>query len=553
MHSALSLLAAVLAGHGSAVGSPDRPPHHGWRPAGFHAVAYVTDWRSHGQLGDAFLSLNEAIQLHNGTVAFQQLSLAEAAQLSLIPGTGSTTDVTWIDIDGTSTPVITVEQDLDPILDTTFGCLIKGFNEAPVIDFSGANLLHGFRVPANSANFEDLILSGGRYGIDVTQTDAAGQVGVALDRVTFDGQSQFGLRVTGTSAGGIGRTILGRCTFVGVPAAVVHRELAADRLTIFESYDVVMRNVGNGYDSELGSGGTARYTFERQHVEATGTALRLWRGAGANRVTLVEGTHVQLGGAVAAEWTAPAGALTQLALRMWHCEGTATALSTTPAGWFGSIEDSTFAGATVLATGGPALALHNVQFRGGAVQIVGSGTGNPTLTAARFVGAPLSIAGGQQVELVEASFELGGVTLAPGAGLRLDRCHLPNPPAGAVVVASRPAPHLGGIDVQPRYMTLGGTVTLTAQLPAGLFGIFVLGFTDPFPQLLNQPLHVYTQPQLTFVLPGVYRSQQQVVWTAPVSPAFQGFDLCAQIAVLPDPSTVAAPLHFPPGRRFRLH
>jgi hypothetical protein len=82
----------------------------------FHAVAFVNDPLSHGQVGDGLLSLNEAILMHNGQLAYTQLSPAEQAQLSLIPGTGSTTDVTWIDIDTSNTPVITIQQDLAPVL-----------------------------------------------------------------------------------------------------------------------------------------------------------------------------------------------------------------------------------------------------------------------------------------------------------------------------------------------------------------------------------------------------------------------------------------------------
>ena len=75
-------------------------------PPPFHAVAFVNDPLSHGTVGDGLLSLNEAILLHNGQLAYTALSPAEQQQLSLIPGTGSTTDVTWIDIDSANTPVI---------------------------------------------------------------------------------------------------------------------------------------------------------------------------------------------------------------------------------------------------------------------------------------------------------------------------------------------------------------------------------------------------------------------------------------------------------------
>ncbi|MFM1871279.1 MAG: hypothetical protein RL398_701 [Planctomycetota bacterium] len=542
--------AALATGPGPAAAPTTLPAV---RSLGFHAVAYVNDDRSHGQVGDGLLSVNEAIRLHNGTLSFNQLSLAELGQLSLIPGTGSTTDVTWIDIDGTSTPIITVEQDLDPIVDTTFGCLIKGFNEPPTFDFSGANITHGFRVPANSANFEDLILFGGPYGIDATQTDVSGQVGIALDNVTFDGQSQFGLRVTGTLAGGVGRTILGSCRFTNLPTAVIHRELAAGRTTIFESFGVEMTNVGDGYDSALGAGGTARFTLDRQDLTTAGTAIRIDRGATADRITLVEGTHVRIRAATGAVLTNASTGLTQVALRMWHIDGGTTAFDCRSTA-MGVVEDGTFAGAFTLQTPQQPLPveLRNVQFRNGAVYLTGVGANGPRVTDARFVACQLSTSSSYWLDVIDSSFESSVAAAPPGGLLNLTRCAPIAAGPGVVQMQPRPAPFVGSMTVQPERVAIGGTVTLAADLPPGTFGVFALGFTDPFPQLLAQPLHAYTMPWLTFVLPGVYRNQQQYAWNVPFDYGFVGFDLCAQIAVLPDPGTSAQPVHLPPGRRFVL-
>nr|MBP8301503.1 hypothetical protein [Planctomycetota bacterium] len=65
---------AALAGGGPVpAGAPAGPA--------FHAVADVTDPLSHGVLGDGLLSLNEAIQLHNGTLLWSQLSAAEQSEI----------------------------------------------------------------------------------------------------------------------------------------------------------------------------------------------------------------------------------------------------------------------------------------------------------------------------------------------------------------------------------------------------------------------------------------------------------------------------------------
>lgn len=549
MISPLCFTAAALS-----LGGGDSPTTASWRPPGYHAVAYVNDWRSHGQVGDGLLSVNEAIRLHNGTLAFNQLSLAESGQLSLIPGTGSTTDVTWVDIDGSSTPIITVEQDFDPITDTTFGMLVKGFNDAPVFDFSGANITHGFRVPANSVNFEDIILSGGPYGIDVIQTDAAGQAGVALDNVTFDGQSQFGLRVTGSLAGGIGRVVLGDCTFRNVPQAIVHDEQPNDRITIFEARTVTMRNVGAGVVSTLGDLGTARFTFDRCDFETTGTTIRIVRPAGSSRTTLVEGTHVRLRGSSGLLIDTTSPALTQLDLRMLDVDVLGTALDTAIGNrTFGTIEDSTLRGAATIGTANApaALLVRNVQFRNGQVAL-GAATNGLQLHDVRGVGAAVAVQFGT-VQATGCSFENCTIQTSVNAQLTCDGCHLPSPANGVTVTNARPAPQLGSMSIQPEFVSVGTTLNLVADLPTGLFGVFVLGFTDALPQLLPAPLHVYTIPSMTFVLPGVYRLQQSYAWSIPNAWAFVGFDLCAQIAVLPDPNVAAPPIHFPPGRRFVLH
>ncbi|MEC7726879.1 MAG: hypothetical protein VYD05_15260, partial [Planctomycetota bacterium] len=59
-------------------------------PPAFHQIAFVNDVLSHGAVGDGYLSLNEAIRLHNGTLPVAQLSTAEQAQVSLLPGSVTT-------------------------------------------------------------------------------------------------------------------------------------------------------------------------------------------------------------------------------------------------------------------------------------------------------------------------------------------------------------------------------------------------------------------------------------------------------------------------------
>ncbi len=551
MLSLLTLAVAPLAGG-------DHPPAPSWRPAGFHAVAYVNDPLSHGAVGDGLLSLNEAIRLHNGTLAYALLSPAEAQQISLIPGTGATTDVTWVDIDGTSTPVIAIQQDLDPILDTNLGMDIIGFNDPPVLDFTGPNLNHGVRSQSNSLFLRNLTLLGGPYGVDATQTDITAtqgpQAGAVFENVTFQGQAIFAVRVVAQTVGGVGRLIFGGCRFVNVPTAVIHIEAVANRTTIFESFDVTMENVTDGYMVTLGDGGTARYTFDRQDLAVADSAIVVRHAPLANRTTLVEGTHVRLRAASGLTLAPSAGTLVQLALRMWDVVGSNSAVAMGGGRTFGVIEDSTFLGPASLRTDNPPapLDVRNVQFGNGNLLLWSYGGQDLRLTEARCRNSQVLAMGPRPVVVRDCSFENSTVGSLTSAQVLCDGCYLPNPQASVSVTNPRPAPLLGSMGIQPESVAVGSTLNLVADLPPGLFGLFVLGFTDPYPQLLAPPLHVYTIPSLTFVLPGVYRLQQSFPWSIPNSLAFVGFDLTAQIAVLPDPGVQAPPIHFPPGRRFVL-
>ena len=110
--------------------------------------------------------------------------------MSLLPGTGGTSDITWIEIDAEFTPLITVEQDLETIVNTTFGLFIRGSGGVPKFDFTGATVTRGIHSTSNNLILQDLHLIGGIYGLDVSPTDVTGQPGCSLDGVVFEDQTQ---------------------------------------------------------------------------------------------------------------------------------------------------------------------------------------------------------------------------------------------------------------------------------------------------------------------------------------------------------------------------
>jgi hypothetical protein len=537
---------------------PHGPPPRSATGAGVHAVAYISDSLSHGLPGDGLLSLNEAIQLHNGTLPYAALSPAEQIQLSLIPGTGSTTDVTWIDIDGTSTPIITIERDLDPIAETTFGMLIKGFNEPPVLDFSGPNLTHGFRCPTDDVKFEDLILLGGPYGIDVQQDDVAGQSGLTVRDVVFDGQGQFGVRVQTATANGIGRFVMDGCEFLGVPQAVVWNETPAGRTTLFELTNTRITGAFIGLEVALGPSGTGVYRLDRLVVDASLRGLWLHRPPGAGRTILVESTHVETRAQECVRIEGAATGATALTLRMHRARalsgGNALMLGTPGANVYGELDELVLDGRVELFTGGGTLPLAatNLRLSNGQVLLSGSTTQPVQLADTRFDGCQVMNTGAGAVACTGCCV-LGGSLLAVFAPFVCTSSFV-QATVGANVQQIQPLPQaqLGNLEIVPATVAIGGPVGWQPDLPPGLVGFCTLGFTDPAPVLQPPPLHVYSTLASTLVMPGLYRLQQSYSFTIPNYPILRGIDLTAQLLVLPDPTMQAPWVNLPPGRRFAL-
>jgi hypothetical protein len=526
-------------------------------PAGsVHALAFVNDPLSHGVLGDGLLSLDEAIRLHNGTLLSAQLSPGELAQLSLIPGTGTTTFVSWIDIDGTNTPLITVEQDLTPIANTTWGLLIKGFGDLPVLDFSGPGLQHGLRAPTNALVLQDLVLSGGVYGVDVVQTDASGQPGVVLSNVRFEDHAQFGLRVTALTAGGAGRVILERCRFENVHSAVEVDESGSNRISIFEAHEVDVAGASFGISATVGAGGSTRYTFDRVTIDAVTAGIRIQRGPTANRPAYVEGSFVRVRALDAVDIDCHSAGTTWLQLHLWNVRSTGggDAMIVGPGAVFGDLTDFVVEGNFgVSSAGGPApITIHNLRGRNSYAAVSPFVGQVMAMRESRFDGGGLLVLGSAPLFASDCCFV--GATLVASASSPLQLANCFAPVLGPSVTSWSPSPveHLGSMSITPESVALGASVTFVAELPPGLVGYFALGFTDPTPTELQPGLWAYVDLAQFAFAPGSYQLQQSFTWNTPASIVFLGTDLTVQMVVLPGTVASAPWVQLPPGRRFVL-
>lgn len=544
MHLPVLLLAALAAGSGGGNLAPPPP---------WHAIAFVNDARSHGQLGDGLLSLNEVIQLHNQTIGLGQLSPAELAQIS---GVG---DLFWADIDSAVTPIVTIERDLDVIVDSLHGFRIAGYGATrPVLDFSGAGVQHGIRAASNFCSFVDLVLQGGPYGIHLTQTDSTS--GCIVRGVEFRQHAQWGLRVHQTTANGRGRVVLDDCAFVGLPIAMIVDESAANRSSFFAAWRVALQGVTTGLDAALGPGGAANYWLNLWQGSATDACVRIARPGGSNRALTLTATQIAGTATTAFEVTGSTTADTTLELRMLDLASPAQsgcALRLAPLGgrFRGVIEDSTLAGNVEVLTGGASsdLSLYNLRLAPGAATFGSAGTQALSLIECRFDGVAVQSTGQRPIDVTECCLLGGSISGTATAPWSLSRTFL-SCTLGAHVQESapRPAAQLGSFSLQPVPVTLGSTLTLQADLPAGLWAVFGFGLTDETPDIQPRPIHVYFDTTAWTLLPGVYRLQQAASFAIPNNPLLLGLDCTAQMAVSPDAGVGAPPLSLPPGKRFVL-
>lgn len=544
MLAALCLLA--VGGEPCAPASPAAPGN----PA-VHAIAFVNDWRSHGVVGDDFLSLNEVIQLHNRTLTFFQLSVNEQNQIS---GLGQ--DVAWADIDATATPTITVERDLDVILDMPHGLLISGSNGLPVIDFTASTVQNGFRAISNYCNWRYLILHGGPFGIDLQQTDAI--YGTYLDSVVFELHTQFAFRCTGTQQNAGGRVLVNRCQFRSVPTCMQFDETAAGRSTFVFVGETRMANATTGLEVLLGNGGSGLCWLEKLEIAIPGTGIRIARPGGGSRALSIEATHLRVAAGSALEINGTPNADTSLTMRMLDLTATTVggfALDVGPIGGRirGVLEECRWQGNVDLHTGGAAgaLAIGNVRAKLGNVSLGTNPSQQLTIRDSRFDSCSVATTGTGPIQIADSCLVGGTVTGSIVAPVQCTGSFLGTTVGTGVTVAgSLPAAQLGSMRVLPLDPTIGGSLTLQADLPAGLFAFLAMGATAATPFIQPPPMHVYLDLAGVYTFPGIYRLGQGITFPIPNNILLIGSDWVAQAAVFPDPGVQAPPLQLPPGSRF---
>ncbi len=539
----LTMASAVSLGH-----LPD-----GASAPAVHSIAQVNDSRSHGQLGDGLLSLNEAIQLYNRTITVAQLSLAEVNQLS-----GFGADIAWAAIDASAVPTVTVERDFDLILDLPHGLLIEGYNGDAVIDFTTNNVRNGFQSNSNFNNYRNLILRGADFGVDLQQTDSSFG-GCIVENVVFDSQAQFAFRMTGTSANGYTRVIFDECRFLNTPTGIIVEDQPSGRQTNFVVLNSTFDAVADGMRCLLGDLGFAALQLERLAVDASNRGIDIRRGATGNRPTTVQATFVQSTGGTGFAYQGMAGTTSNLQLRMLDLQSaTNPALVLGPAGsgLGGFLQDSTIQGDCNLSVGGnpTAFSVQNLRCSGGTWTIATDSTQPVVMSECRFDNCNLQLVSTTGlVDVASSCLVGGGASAAAGGSIQVhDSYCTASLGSGTSSSNTLPTEQLGTMQMNAPLPTIGGTLDLQVDLPAGLLGLLAIGSrSDPVFEF-SSSIRAYLTLGGAALIPGFYRLQQGIQIPIPNNLALLQTEWVCQAIVLPDPGMQAPAMQTPPGARFVL-
>ncbi|MEZ5966199.1 MAG: hypothetical protein R3F56_20350 [Planctomycetota bacterium] len=519
-----------------------------WGQQPQHAVAIVNDPRSHGQIGDNLLSLNEAIMLHNRTLLTSQMSQAEQMQIGFIGG-----DIAVADIDTTQVPTVTLERDLDTIVNLPHGLNISGSPYPATIDIGTTN---GFLVDSDYCDFRRLILRGGAEAVRVVQRDTF--YGSTFENVRFEGQTNAAVQVYLTQNDGETFLRFENSTFVNIPNPVRIDDLGRNRRGEIAMRGCLFDGGGEAFVVNLGPGGNSynlrldRSTFQNQTV--AGLVVRRANASADRGVVLDLLDMVTRNVPTGISIDGHASALTDALVRMADLTASGTALRLGGVGTNTKIavEDSQFGGSLALA-GGAVLRLDNVRQTGGSTDL--DGTTGTTVSASRsaFANVTTSVTGSSAATFTGCRFDGGAISGTASSPVTIGSSYVGglNLGANASASGSIAVPQLASTHVAEQSIALGGTIHLAHDLPAGYLGVwlFSLGTEQPTTQL---GMRVYMEMSTVSLYPGVWRGQGQAIFPMPNIRSLRGLDLVFQMLVGHDIGVPGPLQQMPPGGRVIL-
>ena len=530
-------------------------------------TATVDDPMSHGTVGDALLSLDEAIRIANGSLSVGQLSTAELARLA---GTGVL--VHRIVVDAATTPVITLQAplaDVDVVPGPHYHVEIHGMpsGSGAMPEIVGGSQARVFTLHTYNTSLHGLRITGGQVGIHAYMehpTAPAAHMAHVM-HCELAGQTTACVRV---QASGMQESMLmfEHCRLENAPVGFLLDDQVTGGMVMVEAERIEMDGVAIGCRVlENGSGAnmsmfnlfrssfvngttlaekrrtpasTQQFMFRIVFVDAVCSGHVLDCEGGANGLTMVHHHH--------SDFVAGTG---QKAFWCWP--------RTAQFDVHGS--EMVFAGDVAIAANlsSPRMWQQNNTYRGGTVTFDVDGA-LPNLLWNTFENCVLEVPASARSPVVVRASHLDNTTVQGAsflAPVTLQGCWRQG---GALTgFASEqqiaPAAFLGTTEVSPPEPQVGTSVQLTTDLPHGIGLVWDFALSFARPTTTMEPVRFYGDPASVVVLPAFLLYQSTMTVPIPSTPALAGLEFYVQGISLPIFGQPWAPVyHLPRGQLILL-
>ncbi len=507
-------------------------------------IANVNDPSSHGTVGDALLSLDEAIQLSNGTLSVASLSASEQARIG---GTG--TGVTEIAVNPTAVPTITLTAPLTAISGQGLGRvmvrgMMMGVMQRTVIQAGSET--HAFAIRDHEVSIMGFRIVGGQVAVDAAMPSLGGAMMMMAQIMNceLDGQTTAGVRQHAT---GTEETMLMtmRTRLTNMPIGFLVDDQTAGGRIMGECEHVTFDGVDVGCDlTENGSGNLSMWMLFRSTFVNGTTLAKKRRGASSTQTFMFRFTHMRAdctGHVVDIEGNPNGLTMVHHHTADWIAGAGQKAFWVRPRTALFDIHGSemVFDGDVDVA-GNPftqRVWQQNNVYKNGTVRYDVEGA-LPNLLWNRYENCTIVVPASATSPVAVRQSELMNTTVdgqSQFANVTLEGCYRNGGSLVGNVADNNPAPGLimGQTSIGPLDPQIGTSIDLTADVPFGVGLFWLFGYSYARPTTTIEPVRFYADPLTAITLPGMVVFQSTVTVPLPNNPALADVELYVQGVTVP--------------------
>lgn len=532
-------------------------------PAG-GLTAMVNDVNSHGVVGDASLSLDEAIRLANGSLSVGALSSGERQRIT---GGGNSVDV--IVVDANLLPRITLRAELTELRGQGASVQVRGLSSSqgsrPVID--AAAFSAAFKVRSPLIAISNFSIRNGKVGVDVETVTGSASVAALLGLLDLTGQTEAGFRfrAAASSRGQTTAVQVRSATLLNVPLGYDLQDAGDQGALISVSEDVYFYGVALGVSlSSDALGGTSTTEFWRSFFFNGSQFVKVRRGAASTQRQEFRFVHgvcesyadlADVQGSAGSEtvfhthhadWSAPPGR------KVLH-------LYPRTARFDVRASEMAFVGDVFISAGRSSARIShdNNSYRNGRFVVDSDGV-RPALLWNSFENCSIETASGNGAPLVISQSELhqtGVFGNSVSGPLTLDGCFRNGGNLQGSVTEINPAPTtwIARTAVGSSFVPLRTPLVLNSDLPPGIAGVWLIGLSQSRPLTTGFPFRFYFDPAAYLTLRGVSIQRSSLSLTVPNKMELTRYEFYAQMLTTPiSGQTHVPPVSFPRGSIFRI-